>query len=416
MTSDERHAAVLSRYTDFVNPYLGRLMAFAGFGVEDHAEGCYIYDHEGRKLLDCLGGYGVFSLGHSHPKVVQAAKDQLDKMPLSARAFFSERTAELAEKLASITPGNLQLTFFSNSGAESVEAALKFARAASGSTEFISTYGGFHGKTLGALSVTGRKKYQSPFEPLIPGAKFVEFGDAEAVASAVTEYTAAVIVEPIQGEGGIIVPPPGYLRDLREVCDKMGTLLIFDEVQTGMARTGKMFGCDHEGVAPDIMCLAKSLGGGVMPIGATICTQRVFDKVYSENPLLHTSTFGGNPTACAAAFATIEVIEEEGLCEKAETMGEILKSALKKATEGSELIADVRGRGLMLGVEFAADEVGELVISQMNKRGLIAAYTLNNPRVIRFEPPLTITEEEAVWAANTFGDAVRETEEILTAL
>jgi putrescine aminotransferase len=225
-----------------------------------------------------------------------------------------------------------------------------------------------------------------------------------------------MIVEPIQGEGGIIVPPDGYLNELRATCDEAGALLIFDEVQTAMARTGTLYGCQYDGAVPDIMCLAKALGGGVMPIGATLCTQEVFDKVYGENPLLHTSTFGGNPMACAAAMATLEVIEEEGLCERAVGIGAVLKGALEDAVKDSPLIKEVRGRGLMLGVEFAQDEVGELVVGQMTKRGLIAAYTLNNPKVIRFEPPLIMEESEAVWAAETFGASVNETEELLAAL
>lgn len=416
MSGDAQLAAAVQKYSDHVNPYLARLMNFAGFGLEIEAEGCFITDQDGKRYLDCLGGYGVFSLGHRHPRVVEAVKTQLDRMPLSGKTFFSQGQADLATELARIAPDPLQYTFFSNSGAEAVEAALKFAKAATGRQKFVSTKGGFHGKTIGSLSVMGRQKYAEKFAPLMPGVEFIDYGDSSAAAQAIDDQTAAIIVEPIQGEGGIHIPPDGYLRSLREACDRSGALLIFDEVQTGFGRTGKMFGCDHEGVAPDIMTLAKCLGGGVMPIGATMGTAAIWEKVFSQNPLLHTSTFGGNPLACAAGSATIQVIEDEGLVERSASVGGLLKDGLIAAGEGLDLIAEVRGRGLMIGVEFAMDEVGELAIAQMVKRGLVAAYTLNNPRIIRFEPPLIITEEQAAWAAATFREAVQETAEILAEL
>jgi len=417
MTPDQIQAKVTAQFSDHINPYLGKLMNFAGFGVEDHAEGCYIWDHEGNRYLDCLGGYGVFSVGHRNPRVVAAVKAQLDKMPLGSKVFFSSQATALATKLAEITPEGLEFTFFSNSGTEAVEAALKFARASSGRPNFVSTHGGYHGKTLGALAVTGREKYQKRFQPLMPGAKFVDYGDIDQAVSAMDDQTAAFIVETLQGEGGIIVPPAGYMKALREACTAKGVLLIADEVQTGLGRTGKMFGCDHESVAPDILTLAKALGGGVMPIGATMVTKSVIDSMYSENPLLHTSTFGGNPLACVAGLATIQVIEEEGLVERSEKMGALLREHLGAVREKHpDLVAEVRGKGLMIGVEFTMDEVGELTIAQMTKRGLIAAYTLNNPKVIRFEPPLIINEAEVEDAARIFGEAVAETAELLASL
>lgn len=417
MASEERSARVFDLYTKHVNPYLARLMAFAGFGVEVEAQGCYIYDDQGRAYLDCLGGYGVFALGHRHPAVVEAVKKQLDRLPLSGKTFFNELQAELAARLAAVTPRAISMTFFSNSGAEAVEAALKFARKATGRHEIVAALGGYHGKTFGALSVTGRKKYREPFEPLLPGVKFVPYGDAGALRQAVGAKTAAVILEPVQGEGGIIVPPEGYLREARLSCDQYGALLIIDEVQTGLGRTGSMFGVDHEGIEPDLMTLAKALGGGVMPIGATCGTADIWERVFSDNPLLHTSTFGGNPLACAAGLATLDVIEREGLVQRAREVGLVLQNALAEVQRAfPKLVVAVRGRGLMLGVEFAMDEVGEITIAQMVKRGLVAAYTLNNPRVIRFEPPLVLTEEQARWVGATFGEALGETAGLLEAL
>lgn len=408
------HDHVLALYQDHVNPYLARLMSFAGFGTEVMGEGAYITDHEGRKFLDFLGGYGVFSLGHRHPKVVQAVKDQLELMPLSGKTFFGPKQAVLAKKLADLAPEGLDYTFFCNSGAEAVEAALKFARAATGRTKFVSTTGGYHGKTMGALSVTGREKYQKPFEPLVPGAVFVPFGDLTSLESAICGETAAVILEPIQGEGGIHLPPPGYLAAARRLCDEHGALLILDEVQTGLGRTGSLFASTQEGVSPDLMPLAKALGGGVMPIGACMGTAEVWEKVFSSNPLAHTSTFGGNPLACAAGIAALEVTIEEALPERAAVLGERIMTGLAGIEGG--LVKEVRGRGLMIGVEFSRDEVGELVIAQMVKRGLIAAYTLNNPKVIRLEPPLIITEEQADIAVGIVKEAVQETADLLAAL
>jgi len=251
----------------------------------------------------------------------------------------------------------------------------------------------------------------------MPGAVFVPYGDAAAAAAEIDESTACMIVEAIQGEGGIVIPPDGYLRELRAACDRTGALLILDEVQTLLGRTGYWFGCNHDGVSPDIMTLAKALGGGVIPIGAVMGTRAVWEKIYSENPLSHTSTFGGSPVACAAGIATLEVMQEEGLVERSKVMGAKLQDALRAvASEHTDLIKEVRGRGLMIGVEFQMDEVGELVVAQLLKRGMCAAYTLNNPRVMRFEPPLIIGDAEISFAGETFAEAMAETSELLATL
>lgn len=416
MDPEALYTDVVDKYSRHINPYLAKLMAFAGFGVEMRGEGCYIYDQEGKSYLDCLGGYGTFSLGHRHPKIVEAVKNQLDQIALGGKAFFSKPAADLAAKLAEITPDGIEYTFFCNSGTEAVEGALKFARLATGRTKIISTHNSFHGKTLGSLSVMGRDKYRKPFQPLIPGVIFIPFGDIEAAEAAIDDQTACIIVEPIQGEGGIVIPPDGYLSAIRKACDKVGAIFIADEVQTLLGRTGKMFGCNHDNVAPHIMTMAKALGGGIMPIGAICGREAIWDKVYSDNPLSHTSTFGGNNLACATGLATIKVVEEEGLVERSKVMGAKLLEALKQASAGSDLVHEVRGRGFMIGVEFRIDEVGELCVAQMLKRGMCVAYTLNNPRVLRFEPPLIISESQIQFAAETFGAALTETAELLASL
>lgn len=407
---DSRIEAVINQYQAHLNPGLASLMKFGGFGdVEETAQGCVVRTASGAEYIDCLGGYGVFTVGHRHPKVVEAVHRQLDRMPLSSRTFFSEPAARLATKLASIAPGDLQFTFFCNSGAEAIEGALKMARAATGKRKFICTQGSYHGKTLGALSATGREVFRKPFEPLVPGFTHVPFDDPEAVAQAIDEDTAAVIVEPIQGEGGIICPSPDYLPTLRHLCDANGALLILDEVQTGLARTGAMFAADHYGIAPDIMTLAKALGGGVMPIGAVMGTPSLWEKVFGENPLIHTSTFGGNPLACSAGLATLEVIKEEGLIEKAHTRGVQMLAGLQQVQARlPSALVEARGMGLMIGVEFSVKDVAELTINLMAARGVIAAYTLNNPKVIRFEPPLIITEEQVERVVQVFGEAVEQ--------
>jgi len=417
MEPEARFADVLDKYSKHLNPGLAKLMAFAGFGIETRSEGCYIWDHEGKRYLDCLGGYGTFTHGHRHPKIVAAVKAQLDEFGMSGKAFFSQPAAELASKLAEISPEGLEFAFFCNSGAEAVEAALKFAKGATGRAKIVSTLGSYHGKTLGALATTGREKYRKRFEPLMPGVEFVPYGDAAAAVAAIDGATAAMIVEPIQGEGGIIVPPDGYLKALREACDRHGALLIFDEVQTGLGRTGYTFACEHEGVSPDLMTLAKALGGGIMPIGATLGTKAVFEAIYGENPLAHTSTFGGNPVACTAALAGLEVLAEENLASRSECYGTLMLRRFREvAGKHADMVADVRGRGLMIGVEFAMDEVGELVVAQLMKRGVCVAYALNNPRVLRFEPPLIITEEQVEEVADALDGALTETSEILAML
>lgn len=417
MDAEALYNDVVGKYTDHINPYLAKLMGFAGFGVEMHGEGCYLFDHEGRKFLDCLGGYGCFSLGHRHPKVIEALKNQLEHLGLSGKAFFSKPAADLADKLADKLPPGVDYVFYCNSGAEAVEAALKFAKGSTGRSKIISTHGGYHGKTLGALAATGREKYRKRFEPLMPGVEFIEYDDAEAAAQAVDSSTAAFIVEAIQGEGGIKVPRDGYLTELRKICDRHGALLIVDEVQTLLGRTGYWFGSDHDGVSPDLMPLAKALGGGVMPIGAVAGTKAVFDAIYGENPLAHTSTFGGNPLACTAGLATLQVIEEEGLIERSRVQGEKMMAGLRQVgQQHGDLLSEVRGRGLMIGVEFSMDEVGELVVAQLLKRGMCVAYTLNNPRVLRFEPPLIITDEQIQFAVEAFGEAMAETSELLAML
>jgi putrescine aminotransferase len=407
-------AEVIAAFENHVNPALGSLLRFMGFDtVEVEAHGCIVKDSQGREFLDCLGGFGTMSVGHSHPHVVNAVKTQLERMAFSSRLLFNAPQAFLAAKLAAITPGDLQYSFFCNSGTEAAEAALKIARMSTGRTRFISALEAYHGKTVGALSVSGREKYKEPFVPLMPDCECVPFNDASALKAAVDDSIAAVLLEPVQGEAGIVIPDPGYLKAAREICDRHGALLICDEVQTGLGRTGKLWGCDWDGVVPDLMLLAKALSGSAIPIGAVVGTPRTW-TIWSENPLIHSSTFGGNPLACIAGLAAIEVVENENLVERSHTQGKKLLQALLESRERHpQHIKSVRGRGLMIGVEFTHEDIGGLVIAGLAQRGVIAAYTLNNPTVIRFEPPLIISDEQVQWAAQAFDEAVVQTGELL---
>lgn len=414
---EERNEEIKDLYMKHINPSLMRLVAFMGYDViEDHAEGSHVYDIMGNKYVDCLGGFGVFALGHRHPKVVEAVKNQLEKMPMTTKELLIEPYARLAKKLAEISPGELQYTFLCNSGTEAIEGALKLARLKTKKHGFIYTQRAFHGKTLGSLSITGRDVFQEPFRPLIPGAKMIQFGDADELEGAIDSDTAAFIVEPIQGEGGIYEPPDDYFPKVQRICRGKEVLLIIDEVQTGMGRTGKMFACEHWGIEPDIMTLAKALSGGVIPIGAILGTPSVWE-VFEDNPLIHSSTFGGNPLACVAALATIEVVEEENLPEKARIAGEKIIAAMNDLmADNPDIIKDVRGRGCFIGLEFADSDIGSLMISALASRKVLVAFTLNDHSVIRIEPALAINDDDLNWILNAVRESTVEVKEIAASL
>ncbi|HVI84821.1 MAG TPA: aminotransferase class III-fold pyridoxal phosphate-dependent enzyme [bacterium] len=404
----------LERYRRHINPGLARLFQFGGVEtVEWAAEGCLVWDVHGREYIDCACGPAIFNIGHRHPRVLEAVRDQLDRMPMSVRTMPSAPQAELAERLAALTPGDLQYAFFANSGAEANEGAIKLARLATGRPGIVAMQEAFHGKTLGALSATGREYYRRPFEPLVPGFTHVPFGDAAAVEMAIAPTTGAVMLEPIQGEAGVIIPPAGYLREVREICDRRGVLLIADEIQTGLGRTGRLFAVEHEQVTPDIMTLAKALGGGVMPIGAFIARPPLWERL-RRDPYIHSSTFGGNPLACRAAMATLEVVVEERLAERAEELGAHFLTRLREIeAHHPRVIKAARGRGLMLGIEFTHSDYALMTSAEAGHRGVITFYTLNNPRVIRIEPPLIITTELIDRAVQGIDGAVAEAERLL---
>jgi putrescine aminotransferase len=381
-------------YKNFVNPPLARVMKISGSPVAVRAHGCTIWDAAGRAYLDFAGGYGVFTLGHTHPRVTAAVREQLDVMALSGKTMFEPLVGRLARALAGIAPGDCSISFFANSGTEAVEGALKLARAATKRARIVATSNAYHGKTMGALAASGRDAYKEPFGPLLADVVHVPYGDVAALADALHD-AAAFIVEPVQGEGGVVVPPAGYLRAARELCDADGALLIADEVQTGLGRCGYTFACERDGVVPDVLVLAKGLSGGVMPIGAYVARPAAWNAAYASAPLAHTSTFGGSPLACAAALAALDVLRDDDLVARSRALGErLLAGAGAIATEYPSVVRATRGLGLLVGVELQNEGYGGTIIPEMLKRGVTAAWTLNAQRVIRLEPPLIVTASE----------------------
>lgn len=365
--------------------------------------GAVLYDINGKEYIDCMGGYGVALVGHCHPKVVEAIHEQSARLITCHGSFYNDKRAELLEKLVEIAPNGLNRVFLSNSGAESVECALKLAAKHTSKREFIGMVRGFHGKTLGALSATWNPKYRKPFKHLlIPNFKFVPFGKLEKVEEAISDETAAVIVEPIQGESGVHIAPEGFLEGLRDLCDEKKILLILDEVQTGFGRTGYMWASEHWRVIPDIMCVAKSMAGGV-PIGATLAREDIMDSLSVGE---HTSTFGGNPLACAAACATIDVILEEKLPERARQLGKFFMNLLLEIKNELKIVREVRGLGLMIGLESRFD-VRNILLRAIEK-GVILLYSGRN--IIRFLPPLVIEKHHLERVAEVLRWALSEEE------
>ncbi len=407
---------VYENYKQFVNPPLARVMKVSGSPAEVRAQGCTVYDQNGKAYLDFAGGYGVFTLGHSHPRVIAAVKAQMDLMSLSGKTMFNVVLGRASRRLAELAPGDLQISFFSNSGAEAVEGAIKLAKVATKRQKIVATTNAYHGKTLGALSASGRDYFRSEYEPLLPHFEHVPFGDAAVLEEALKD-AAAFIVEPVQGEGGVIVPPPGYLRAVREICDRTGALFIADEVQTGLGRCGMLFGCNRDDVVPDVITLAKGLSGGIIPVGAYIARPSVWNAAYAKAPLMHTSTFGGNELACAAALAAMNVLVEDDLAENARIRGlQLLQGARELGTRYPGIVREVRGLGLLVGVELTNEGYGGAMIPEMLKAGVTAAWTLNLQRVIRLEPPLIVTQDEVERALHALSAGLASAHEKLGVL
>jgi ornithine--oxo-acid transaminase len=366
--------------------------------VIDHAEGVWVTDVEGNRYLDCLSSYSALNQGHVHPKILNALIEQASQVTLTSRAFRSTQLALFYKELSDFT--GYQKSLPMNSGAEAVETAIKLARkwgyVVKGiphyKAEVITVAGNFHGRTITLISISTEPKYRDEFGPFTPGFVSVPYGDAHTMEMAINENTAAVLIEPIQGEGGVIIPPAGYLRQVSEICKRNNVLMIADEIQTGLGRTGKLFACDHEGVRPDIVCIGKALSGGFYPVSAILADAAIMDCFIPGD---HGSTFGGNPLAAAVARASIKVIIEENMIENAAKMGEYFQDQLAEIT--SPHVTEVRGKGLLIGVELKAEAGGaRRFCEELKANGILAKETHGN--IIRFAPPLIIDQATIDWA------------------
>lgn len=351
----------------------------------EKGEGATIWDADGKKYIDCMGGYGVGLIGYSNKKVIAGIEEQLKKIMICHMSVYNNSRLRFLKKLTDIAPPDVTKIFFSNSGAESVEAALKFARKYSQKTGIISMYGGYHGKTFGALSVTHNAKYRKSFVPLLDGIKFIPYGNVDSLIDAIDDNTGTVILEPIQGETGVILPPDGFLNSVRKICDEKNVVLIFDEIQTGLGRTGKMWAGEHWETVPDIMCIAKGIAAGI-PMGVTFLKPKVAEAMRVGE---HSSTFAGNPIACAAGNAVLEVISEDNLVSRAAEVGNHFKSGLLELKEHHPIIREVRGLGMMLAMEMRFD-VRDILLDGI-KNGLLMLYSGRN--IIRLLPPLIMDKD-----------------------
>ena len=348
--------------------------------------GAHVWDIDGKEYIDCMGGYGVAIVGHQNKRVVKAIKEQVDKIITVHSSLYNKTREEFLKTLIGLAPKGLTQVHLNNSGAEAIEAAIKFARKFTGKKGMVAMKGSYHGKSLGALSLTFNPKYKKAFEPLVEKVSFASFGDIESLRSTIDDDTAFVILEPIQGESGINVAPDGFLQEVRKVCDEKGILLIFDEIQAGLGRTGRLWACEHWNTAPDILCLAKGIAGGV-PMGATLVRP---DILASMSKGEHSSTFGGNPLSCAAGIATLQALTQDNLIENSEKMGKLFREGLEKLKEKHHMIREIRGKGLMIGVELKF-EVKDILMNLM-KEGVLMLYSGRN--ILRILPPLVISKED----------------------
>jgi len=365
--------------------------------------GSHVWDTNGKEYIDCMGGYGVALVGHKNQRVNNAIKKQIDKIITVHSSLYNKTREEFLKTLIGLAPKELTQVHLNNSGAEAIEAAIKFARKFTGKKGMVAMKGSYHGKSFGALSLTFNPKYKKAFEPLVEKVSFASFGDIESLRSVIDDDTAFVILEPIQGESGIIVAPEGFLQDVRKLCDEKGILLIFDEIQSGLGRTGRLWACDHWNTAPDILCLAKGIAGGV-PMGATLVRPDILASISKGE---HSSTFGGNPLSCAAGTAALKALTEDGLIENSEKMGKIFREGLEKLKENHTMIREIRGKGLMIGIEMKF-EIKDILMGLI-KKGVLMLYSGRN--ILRILPPLVISEEDITKVLHALDSVLSEEEQ-----
>ena len=365
--------------------------------------GAHVWDVDGKEYIDCMGGYGVALVGHQNKRVNDAIKEQIDKIITVHSSLYNKTREEFLKTLISLAPKGLTQVHLNNSGAEAIEAAMKFARKFTGKKGMVAMKGSYHGKSFGALSLTFNPKYRKAFAPLVEKVSFASYGDMESLRSVVDDDTAFIILEPIQGESGIIVAPDNFLQQVRELCDEKGILLIFDEIQAGLGRTGRLWACDHWNTAPDILCLAKGIAGGV-PMGATLVRPDILSSMGKGE---HSSTFGGNPISCAAGTAALKALTEDGLIENSEKMGKMFREGLEKLKENHTMIREIRGKGLMIGIEMKF-EVRDILMGLI-KKGVLMLYSGRN--ILRILPPLVISEDDVTKVLHALDSILTEEEQ-----
>ena len=365
--------------------------------------GAHVWDVNGKEYIDCMGGYGVALVGHKNQRVNDAIKKQIDKIITVHSSLYNKTREEFLTTLIGLAPKGLTQVHLNNSGAEAIEAAMKFARKFTGKKGMVAMKGSYHGKSFGALSLTFNPKYRKAFAPLVEKVSFASYGDIESLRSVIDDDTAFVILEPIQGESGIIVAPEGFLQEVRKLCDEKGIVLIFDEIQAGLGRTGRLWACDHWNTAPDILCLAKGIAGGV-PMGATLVRPDILASISKGE---HSSTFGGNPISCAAGTAALKAITEDGLIENSEKMGKLFREGLEKLKEKHSMIREIRGKGLMIGIEMKF-EVKDILMGLI-KKGVLMLYSGRN--ILRILPPLVISEDDVTKVLHALDSVLTEEEE-----
>ena len=382
--------------------YLGNLYQRFPINISK-GKGAIVWDVSGKEYIDCMGGYGVALVGHCNDRVINAIKNQSDNLITCHMSVYNTTRLKFLQKMSKISPKELSKIFFSNSGAEAIEAALKFSRKYTGKNGIIAMTGGYHGKTFGALSVTYNEKYRKSFQPLLEGIKFVSYNNPSKIEDSLDNSIGTVIIEPIQGETGIIVPPDDFLQKVRKICDQNNLVLIFDEIQSGLGRTGKMWAGEHWSTTPDIMCLAKGIAGG-LPMGLTLCKSEILDAMKLGE---HSSTFAGNPLSCAAGIATIDSLVEENLVDNAAKVGNLFKNGLLELKENHRIVRDVRGLGLMLALELRFD-IRDVLFEGI-KEGLLMLYSGRN--IIRLLPPLVIDEVKVLKTLDIMDNLLTKEEE-----
>ena len=365
--------------------------------------GAHVWDTDGKEYIDCMGGYGVALVGHKNERVNNAIREQIDKIITVHSSLYNKTREEFLTTLIGLAPKGLTQVHLNNSGAEAIEAAMKFARKFTGKKGMVAMKGSYHGKSFGALSLTFNPKYRKAFAPLVEKVSFASYGDIESLRSVIDDDTAFVILEPIQGESGIVVAPDGFLQEVRKLCDEKGIVLIFDEIQAGLGRTGRLWACEHWNTVPDILCLAKGIAGGV-PMGATLVRPDILASITKGE---HSSTFGGNPISCAAGTAALKAITEDGLIENSDKMGKLFREGLEKLKEKHDMIREIRGKGLMIGIEMKF-EVKDILMGLI-KKGVLMLYSGRN--ILRILPPLVISEDDVTKVLHALDSVLTEEEE-----